>query len=268
MRKAVVGACLFLASLCAFAQSNPVPFVNQPVVPMTAAPGGPGFTLTVNGAGFVSGSVVNWNGAALTTTFVSTTQLTATVPGAKIASAGTASVTVANPAPGGGASNVQFFAISNLIPTVSFTGTYGVTVQDPTGIVADFNGDGKQDLAYVQTVSGVNQIAVELGNGDGSFQPPQAVPAGEPEVWVVGDFNGDGKLDLAIIQGGDGPNLGVLLGNGDGTFQSPIWTSWPGANSGSMTTDGMRRPVSGRDAEYAPKLSTCSEAQEIKGDRQ
>jgi hypothetical protein len=33
-------------------------------------------------------------------------------------------------------------------------------------------------------------------------------------------------------------------------------------------TDGMRRPVSGRDAVYAPKLSTCSEAQEIKGDRQ
>ncbi len=38
-------------------QSNPVPFVNQPLVPEAVVPGGAGFTLTVNGTGFVSGSV-------------------------------------------------------------------------------------------------------------------------------------------------------------------------------------------------------------------
>ena len=60
-----------VASVVALAQSNPVPFVDQPLVPMSAAPGGSGFTLTVNGAGFVSGSVVNWSGTPLPTTFVS-----------------------------------------------------------------------------------------------------------------------------------------------------------------------------------------------------
>src|SRR5438105_14977378 len=45
-------------------QTNPVPLINQPLVPDAIAPGGAGFTLTVNGTGFVSGSEVNWNGSA------------------------------------------------------------------------------------------------------------------------------------------------------------------------------------------------------------
>jgi hypothetical protein len=61
---------------------NPVPFIDQPLVPSAVAPGGPDFTLTVNGAGFVSGATVDWNGAPLTTTFVTSSQLTASVPAA------------------------------------------------------------------------------------------------------------------------------------------------------------------------------------------
>ncbi len=99
---------LIFASALALAQ-NPVPFINQPLVPDATAPGGAGFTLTVNGSGFVSGATVNWNGTALATTFVSDLQLTATVPASDIAAAGTASVTVTNPAPGGGTSNVSVF---------------------------------------------------------------------------------------------------------------------------------------------------------------
>jgi hypothetical protein len=41
------------------AKSNPTPFINQPLIPAIARPGGKGFTLTVNGADFVSGAVVN-----------------------------------------------------------------------------------------------------------------------------------------------------------------------------------------------------------------
>jgi len=62
--------------------------------PGTAAAGGNSFTLTVNGTGFINGVVVQWNGTALATTFISATQLTAAVPSALIASAGTANVTV------------------------------------------------------------------------------------------------------------------------------------------------------------------------------
>src|SRR5258708_36347000 len=88
---------------------NPVPLINNPLVPTSTAPGGQAFTLTVNGTGFIPGSVVDWNGAALITAFVSGSQLTATVPASDITRAGTASITVMNLAPGGGISNVAFF---------------------------------------------------------------------------------------------------------------------------------------------------------------
>src|SRR6202044_2410447 len=71
---------LEILSSRSFAAENPVPLINQPLVPDAIAPGGAGFTLTVNGTGFVSGAVVNWNHSVLATTFVKNSQLTASVP--------------------------------------------------------------------------------------------------------------------------------------------------------------------------------------------
>src|SRR5262249_38624364 len=90
------------------------------------------------------------------------------------------------------------------------------------------NGDGHLDLSTV-TVDG--DLAVLLGNGDGSFQPAKTFATGEASysvsALVAGDFNGDGHLDLAA----SGYNavtyadeVAVLLGNGDGAFQ-PAKTS-------------------------------------------
>jgi hypothetical protein len=73
----------------------------QPVIsslsPESATGGGAGFTLTANGVNFENGATVRWNGVARTTTFVSNTQLTATIPSSDLVSAGTVSVTVYNP---------------------------------------------------------------------------------------------------------------------------------------------------------------------------
>jgi hypothetical protein len=68
--------------------------------------------LTVTGTNFVGSSVVRWSGANRATTYVSPTQLTASIPATDLATAGTAAVTVFNPAPGGGTSNAQTFTIS------------------------------------------------------------------------------------------------------------------------------------------------------------
>jgi hypothetical protein len=67
------------------------------VSPTSAASGGPEFWLTLNGYGFAPGSTVLWNGTSLGTAFVSTNQLTATVPANLIASPGNASLTVQMP---------------------------------------------------------------------------------------------------------------------------------------------------------------------------
>ena len=209
-----------LASVLALAQSNPVPYVDQPLMPMSAAPGGSGFTLTVNGTGFVSGSVVNWNGTPLPTTFVSKAQVTATVAASDIANPQTAFVTVSNPPPGSGISNVAFFQVATpvssvVLSTPSNTGGVGFAV-----VTADFNGDGKLDLAVTGTNAQNNPVVyILLGNGDGTFQSPVAYPISfSPTIvapMATGDFNGDGKLDLVTGQS-------VLLGNGDGTFQPAI----------------------------------------------
>ncbi len=94
-----------------FTIKNPVPAISS-ISPSSATAGGLAFTLTVNGSGFVTTSVVNWNGSARTTTFSSSTMLTASITAADIATAGTASVTVVNSPPAGGTSNAKTFTIS------------------------------------------------------------------------------------------------------------------------------------------------------------
>src|SRR3989454_730913 len=100
--------------------NNLVPTVTS-LSPTSTNAGGVAFTLTVNGTNFVSGSVVQWNSSARPTTFVSATQLRATITAADIATAGTASVRVFTPAPGGGNSNALTFTINlapNPVPTI------------------------------------------------------------------------------------------------------------------------------------------------------
>ncbi len=85
---------------------------------------------------------------------------------------------------------------------------------------ADFNGDGKIDLA-VANYSGFT-ISVLLGNGAGSFAPAVTYNVGtNPHSIISADFNGDGFADLATANEG-GTYISVLLGNGNGTFNTSI----------------------------------------------
>src|SRR5207247_5690349 len=91
--------------------------------------------------------------------------------------------------------------------------------------VADFNGDGKLDLAVANSNTGSN-VSILLGKGDGTFQAamnfPMNVPVGSaPFSVAVGDFNGDGKLDLATANEGSA-NVSILLGDGTGAFGAVI----------------------------------------------
>ena len=94
--------------------TNPAPALTS-ISPTSANAGASALTLTVNGSNFVNTSVVNWNGSALTTTYVTPTQLTASVAATRLANAGTASVTVVSPAPGGGTTTTATFTINSVV---------------------------------------------------------------------------------------------------------------------------------------------------------
>jgi hypothetical protein len=104
------------------------------ISPTSKTEGGVKFTLTVNGANYVSGATVNWNGTALVTKFVNSSQLTASVPATDIATAGTAQVTVSDPSPGGTSSSATFTidnpkpAITSLSPNSAILGGAGFTL--------------------------------------------------------------------------------------------------------------------------------------------
>ena len=100
------------------ATTNPVPAITT-ISPSTLSAGSGAFTLTVNGSNFVSTSVVNWNGSPRVTTFVSATQLTAAITAADILTANLYSVTVFNPTPGGGTSNVVTFTATTPVPAIT-----------------------------------------------------------------------------------------------------------------------------------------------------
>lgn len=98
---------------------------------------------------------------------------------------------------------------------------YQVAIAPVSVAVGDFNGDGKRDLAVVN--SGSANVSVLLGNGDGTFQSAINYGVGSlhPTSLAVGDFNGDHRLDL-VVANGSANSVSILLGNGDGTFQNPV----------------------------------------------
>lgn len=99
------------SSALTFTIDNPSPTVAS-LNPNSATAGGAGFTLTVTGTNYVPTSMVQWNGSARSTTFVSSTSLQAAIASADINSVSTANVTVVNPSPGGGTSAAVTFMIT------------------------------------------------------------------------------------------------------------------------------------------------------------
>ena len=110
-----------------FTVNNPAPAITT-LAPNTATAGGAAFTLLVNGSNFINGSVVKFNGADRATTFVSASQLSLQITVADIANAGSATLSVFNPAPGGGISGTANLAINNPTP--------GAITLNPSAIIA------------------------------------------------------------------------------------------------------------------------------------
>jgi hypothetical protein len=180
----------------------PAPAPNAPkiasLIPSSAITGGAGFSMNVMGTNFDPAATVRFNGSALATTFVSTTQLTATITAGDISTPGTANITVANPLATGGVSAGSTFLI----------GTTGGTSSAGTGYSVIQLNQASKDLAFDQ-VNGMIYLSVpgtadSIGNTVAVLDPATAKIVGEqfagsnPDLLAISD---DGQFLYAGIDG-------------------------------------------------------------------
>jgi hypothetical protein len=220
---------------------NPVPILSS-IAPTSATVGGPALTLTVNGLNFVSGSTVQWNNSARSTTYVSGTQLTAAIPAGDLVAVGNAQVSVVNPAPGGGTSSAITFTIQNAIPVVSSLSPSSAVAGGPAFDLA-VNGSGFVSGATVQWNGASRPTAfVSSGSLKAAIAVADVAAAGTAQVNVVNPPPGGGtsaaltftiqntgpiltSLSPASIQAGSpGLNL-VVTGSG---FVQGATVQWAG----------------------------------------
>jgi uncharacterized protein (TIGR03437 family) len=137
-----------LLSNAALFTIHPRGAILSAITPSSAIAGGPGFLVTVSGSDFPAGSVVLWNGTALSTNYVSPSQLTATVPASLIATPGSASISVNT-----GISTTASipFAINPLLPATS-----------QAGIVNAFSGQASVAPGSLISIYGSNLASANL----------------------------------------------------------------------------------------------------------
>jgi trimeric autotransporter adhesin len=125
-----------------FQLTNGTPTISM--LPSSGAHAGrPGFSLIVSGTGFVDGAVVRWNGAARSTQYVSATRVVGEISAADVVAAGTAQVTVVNPAPGGGTS-------APAVMTIRAVGAATATSRQAVKLSArDLAPDDQRNLIYL-----------------------------------------------------------------------------------------------------------------------
>lgn len=113
--------------------------------------------------------------------------------------------------------------------------TFAVGSQPWSVINADFNGDGKIDLATANSIS--NNVSVLLGTGAGDFGFAVNFSVGtNPKSIISADFNGDGKKDLATANNTSN-DVSILLGTGTGSFGTAVsYTVGNNPNPFSLTS--------------------------------
>jgi hypothetical protein len=196
--------------------SNPAPQL-QASDPSSVNAGSADIIFTVFGSNFIPTSVIQWNGAALTTSYLSDSYLVAQVPAASLANPGVAEVVVVNPGPGGGSSTALQFAING------FSYTPLVVSQ----LANDMVWDPVNQVIYLSVPSlasaNGNTIAT-LNPTTGSIQSTQFAGS-EPDVLAISN---DAQFLYAGIDGSSSvqrftlpgvlPDINYLLGAGQYPF--------------------------------------------------
>ena len=223
-------AILGLATVgCGNGSSNPVPSISS-ASPASATAGGSAFTLTVNGSNFVSASTVHWNGSSRSTTFVSASQLTASISASDIASAGSAKITVVNPSPGGGASAPLAFTVNAPAPTVSIS-------VNPTSLTL-----GSSATLTWSSTNATSCTAAGGWSGPQSTSGTQSVTptaAGTVTYSLTCAWTGGcGSASATLIVNSPAPAVSISVNPTSLTLGSSATVTWSSTNATSCTAAG------------------------------
>lgn len=158
--------------------NNPVPTLTS-LDPSSTIEGGSDFIMTLTGTNFVISSTVQWDTTSFTktTTYVSSTKLTVSIPASYIATAGSAQIKVINPDPAGGTSNTLPFTIkSKNTPPVANDGSASVGHRNSSGVSITLSAiDANGDILTYSLVGGANGGAqhgkVTISNNTALYLP-------------------------------------------------------------------------------------------------
>ncbi len=207
----------------------PAPPTITLLAPSATTAGGAAFTLAVTGTGFLSGAVVQWNGAALSTTFVNATQLSAAAPANLIAAVGSANITVANP--DGTVSKGVSFAINPVVISISASGVVNG---------ASLAG-GAVSAGEVVNISGAGFSASAQALFDGVTAPLISAKAGQLVAVVPYEVDGNAATQLQVSDQGQTSSAvaipvaaaapGIFTVDGSGSGQGSIANDDGSANA-------------------------------------
>jgi len=211
--------------------------------PSTAAAGGLAFTVTINGSAFLSGATVYWNTTALTTTFVSSSQLTASVPASLLATTGTASISVIS---GGITTNSLPFTINPPGQSCNFTLSPASATFGASGGSASINVTATRPDCSWTAAASAGWINLPSPTNTGSATLNYAVAANPAGTSRTG-FITIGSSTFTIIQGGTlctyslantSQGFGAAGGSGTVTVHAPPGCAWSAVSTSPAVTFG------------------------------
>ena len=211
--------------------SLPVPVITA-LSPNSRALGSQGFTLSVTGSGFSSRSVARWNGADRPTTFVSNTSLTATISASDLTNEGIAAVSVFNPAPGGGVSNVSEFFVYVAVTLSTKDLAYDRTGNRVYASVAGTALDRANTLTPIDPSTGILGPSTFIGSDPGKL----AISGDSRRIYVALDGAAQIRPFDTVSQ-----TAGTAFALGSEAFSGPYYAEDIAIDPSNSTTIAVSR---------------------------
>ena len=249
---------------------NPVPTITG-LSPASLAAGSATQAIAINGTGFLASSTIQFNGIPHAATFVSSSQLTILVTVANLATAGSYSVIVTNPTPGGGSSNTASFVVTAPVVTVTISPpTAQVIVKGLQQFTATVTNASNTAVTWsVNGVTGGTLVAGTITSG-GLYSAPLNVPSPAtvtvkatsqefPSIFgsasvTIGPYNETPVYSFSTLTDGAAPSAPLIQAS-DGYFYgtAQVGGTYGFGTTFKVDTAGHVTPLhefSGSDGEY------------------